>query len=122
MTDSQYIEVAEKVWGWTRLTEQNFKKWCIRKVWDAGLMTHVDEVNMSSYGKLSLQKQVNSWTGFGRTVDAMADKLYFLDVVKGQFGFYQHRSDECPDFHKIDTTILIEATHLAALEALSKVI
>ncbi len=53
LTNSQIIEVAEKVWGW-----------------DAhNLGKHLDSGSPVDYED-QLKEEVNSWAGFGRTVEA----------------------------------------------------
>ncbi len=62
MTNSQCIEVAEKVWGWNNLPG----------------IKPMNEWSELQRDPEYLKKQVNSWQGFGRTVEAMAYRGYFL--------------------------------------------
>ena len=97
MTNSQCIEVAEKLWGWT-LSGPAFK----------------------DFPKLDLESECNSWSGFGRTVEAMADRKWTFNALcvgkpsMVQFISTEHDNSPFPKHHES----LIEATHLSALEAI----
>ena len=98
MTNEQYIQVAEKVWG------MRWPEWWHEQ----------DE----------LIKEVNSWQGFGRTVEAMLKKHYWFEPA-----FCTEHQYDCISFvhetlasypihyERNDLEEFIEATHLAALEA-----
>ena len=129
LTNDQCIQVAEKVWGWNIQKEQ---------LKDQG----------SNYCDIDnwLKGKVNSWSGFGKTVEAMAERGYFIklkpsiirDIPEQRFermgvefikpprskdenlkygvaGFQLPNMVESVQRYR---TYLIEATHLAALEAI----
>ncbi|HDZ26679.1 hypothetical protein LCGC14_0650210 [marine sediment metagenome] len=112
MTNEQCIAVAEKVWWW------EFDK--ARALHTDGLVllqrTDVDE----QVGLIGLRMDIESWQGFGRTLEAMEARGFdlginyepFLCFIKGDI------SIEIIWGHKMIK--LIEATHLAALEAVRK--
>lgn len=70
----------------------------------------------------NLSDEVNSWQGFGRTVEAMEKFTLCLQIHNGWVKFKpqthieQNRNIAPPHF--LDSQKLITATHLAALEAL----
>ena len=100
LTNDQCIEVAGKVWGCDLEGIKRFKPQIIH--------------------------EVNSWQGFGRTVEAMFDK----DILFGMEFIIENRGKElafkpnskCEKYPVIwdgfDPKELIPATHLAAMEAL----
>jgi hypothetical protein len=100
LTKDQCIEVAEKVWGWE---------------FDA------TRSNLNILYLCGIQNQVNSWQGFGRTVEAMADDFHFASDTlfvwferKGRAGYFS-----APLFSKtMNMEDFTQATHLAALEAM----
>lgn len=112
MTNSQHIEVAEKVWGWNPADCPYYKK-------VAELLSDNDD-NFKVEATDLLRAEVNSWAGFGRTVEAMAEKgLYFFNIPNE----IRHTDYRKVIFNKLsdrDIKKLIEATHLAALEELKK--
>jgi len=89
LSNEQCIEVAGKVWGCDLEGIKRFKPQIIH--------------------------EVNSWQGFGRTVEAMADQYGSLQVFGGWVSF-KRTLDK--NYEVSDSFGLIEATHLAALEAL----
>ena len=100
LTNEQCIEVAEKVWGWT-----------YNQIGDNHCFGSEED---SWWGENIVQQKVNSWSGFGRTVEAMVEHLGY-DV--------KHRLASIIDAWGYDyegTKGLIEATHLAALEAINE--
>lgn len=113
MTNEQSIEVAEKVWGYRYIEDGAGKDWVFEpqpyliKVWDGGY----DEIMMPE-----LSEQINSWQGFGRTVEAMLAKGLPLNLTapdKERPNFSQESVDRiCKS--------MIAKTHLAALEAVRK--
>ncbi len=96
MDSNQYIEVAEKVWGWD---------------------SHSDEFIEGD--EQALKKEVNSWQGFGRTVEAM-DKT--KTGLKKLMRFRKLALIAMDEMIAGETSISkgIETTHLAALEAVRK--
>lgn len=107
MTNEQCIEVATKLWGWAWHPEGEIpsgNQWEWQGRWTDG------------YGSVVLYQRdvsdkVKSWSGFGRTVEAMADEYGSLQVFGGWVSFNRDREVS-------DSFGLIEATHRAALEAL----
>ena len=117
LSTEQCIEVAE-MWGWKR---KNF---------DAGYISTkvdeewwVDERGKRKFiaGGPRLKQEVNSWQGFGRTLEAMADKLNIVSIheyrkfVKSVISAITESVWSRPFHFKH----FIEATHLAALEAIN---
>lgn len=98
LTESQCIEVAEKIWG----CHTNGSRWWRSK---DDIQSH--NIWLMDYD--AIQKEVNSWTGFGRTVEAMAGKNIIIEVVAKHYTDYLRGA--------ITKEQLWEATHLAALEA-----
>lgn len=113
MTNEQCIEIAEKVWGWPTIQGYWVNPETEKPVFNDGL-----------------REEVNSWQGFGRTVEAMAEKGWAFSELCGPTEEDLNNGDRL-SFHKFSDDIfyplewdncvpksLIEATHLAALEAL----
>lgn len=113
MTHSQYIEVAENIWGWKFQSHEPIEGT------DSLIRIDVNEW----VGLTGLRNDVNSWIGFGRTVEAMADKLNRVSIhdyrkfVKSVISAITESMWSRPFHFKH----LIEATHLAALEAMKVV-
>lgn len=117
MTNDQCIQVAEKIWGWKR-TERNeghlkYPMW----------YTHPNDLVSLNY----LVWEVNSWEGFGITVEAMESRDYeIMHHSTGREGVYIHFCRwQLPDDEELEKCgrgvgDFITATHLAALEALKK--
>ncbi len=111
MINFQYIEVAEKVWGWYEDTRGSASRlWrSIDPDTGGGQLFDIDE----------LKEEVNSWQGFGKTVEAMAERNLYLLVV-GRAIHFKNPNDSFimanTRVQIIDTEKLIEATHLTALE------
>ena len=112
MTQDQCIEIAEKVWGWDKSTLifNGYPLWRNLKSSEDGIWED------------ALPKEVLSWTGFGRTVEGMVGYQF---IAKGDgCGFCKKpiRKHEIVwhnyDYSNRDRTELIEATHLAALDAI----
>ena len=95
LTNDQCIQVAEKVWGW-EIAHKDSMLIVKNNHWDK-----VDTVIPMS----QINSIVNSWSGFGRTVEGMAEKGLYFD------------SKNLGDWNPEKPRTLIEATHLAALEA-----
>ena len=95
LTNEQCIEVAEKVWGW------DLESW-------------------SDYSDcLTIGQEVNSWQGFGRTVEAMEEREFSLIKSEAGIEFYNvFKSAEVIIEPPAKANDIITATHLAALEAL----
>jgi len=124
MTNEQCIAVAEKVWGWTR---NEYGNWCESD----GHETYIIDSSAGDWDK-QLEKQVNSWQGFGRTVEAMAKKGSQLCIeyddkwgcdelgfsYKAEFYAIKENINSDGSWNPMEPKTLIEATHLAALEAL----
>jgi len=114
LTNEQCIKVAEKVWGWERHN--------LILLWDGSYTHNLKEI----------REQIESWQGFGRTVEAMHEgKWLLLDALMvPPCGNRRHTlsffSDGAGVFYPLDEhgwipgnpTTLIKATHLAALEAI----
>lgn len=107
LSNSQCIEVAEKVWK-VKLNEDKIAFY----------------KQYPPYPLIYIKEEVNSWQGFGRTVEAMASK-YSMRFLGDRFAGYQGSHEvktysiEQPE-HWEDMKSLIPATHLAALEAVKK--
>jgi len=114
MTDEQYIQVME-LWGW-KLIEGDWYQPTPNTDWPKGLKVCT---------AAGIKSEVNSWSGFGRTVEAMAEKdkyLYINDkwdlcFYDGPFSVNEDGSDLLT-FAKEDLNSMIQATHLAALESI----
>jgi hypothetical protein len=115
MTNEQRREVAEKVWGWryrnTRPgnpdTEYLPMYWYQPKETDGQL---VPTFNINQ-----LKDEINSWEGFGRTVESMRghpNSNMFEEMIDAEFHSYL--------LEIIGQSSFFEATHLAALEAKAK--
>lgn len=104
LTESQCIEVAEKVWGWQNYDNENFYSPTGKPVW------YPD--------KSRIERMVNSWTGFGRTVEAMEKRNWSLGMGHDGIYFYTYNPTYNFTTH-LDPTgkSKIECVHLAALEA-----
>lgn len=122
MTPKQCIKVAEKLWKWKHVGPSSVRL----DTWlSPGSEPHLYH---QSYSIDDLKREVNSWQGFGRTVEAMFDK----DILFGMEFIIENRGRElafrpnskCKTYPVIwdgeDPNELIEATHLAALEAREK--
>jgi len=96
MTNSQYIKVAE-MWGWKHTSDGIWGK--------AGHVQFCDH---------DLEDEVNSWQGFGRTVEAI-EASDVWDGFSIAVASYLAKYLEYAEFSLDD---LFEAIHLAALEAL----
>lgn len=95
MTNSQCIEVVEKVWGWEHTYDPKVP-----------YPTHFFKSpnNDSFIGIERFKEQLNSWTGFGRTVEAMAERGIQFKQLMQMTGLHGGS--------------VIEAAHLVALEAI----
>jgi len=91
LTDEQCIEIADKVWGWE---------------------FDVTRSKLNGMYLCGIQNQVNSWQGFGRTVEAMADRTHCAFYSKLKAHLAQYFMDESKE--KLNG--LFEMVHLAALE------
>lgn len=101
LSESQYIEVAEKVWIETLpQLEKQYE--------DSEFYGTYDEFDFNWW----LKHQVNSWQGFGRTVEAIQG----LDAGAAKAEILHELSEMLHGW--IPISDFIEATHLAALEAL----
>ena len=119
MTNSEYIEVVEKVWGFELSKNPNF----YRSIW-----THPSEDETMIIHDWDIEGKVNSWQGFGRTVEAMAKRgcIFIADDIYIGFILESKRHVERqgpPAFMwsrqlpRDSLNNFIEETHLAALEA-----
>lgn len=122
MTLSTDQKVAEEVWGWTYITNE---KLVYGGYWRKG----PPGCRSRRSGNIgAIRREVHSWEGFGRTVEAMADRKLTLDMhphecemVRGRtLGFMQENGIEASrvECNPYNETSIIEATHLAALEAI----
>lgn len=114
MTNEQYIQVAEKVWGW-RCSHHHTT--------NPEYYTFITEIGKRTLDMESLRSLVNSWPGFGRTVEAMTKRGLHLIMV-GKYVLFRspdesfviaNRRIQIPSQGE-----LIEATHLYALEAIDE--
>ncbi len=105
LTNEQSIEIAEEVWGWKPETIAG------RKVWR--------ESSLGGY-TADLHYIVNSWQGFGRTVEAMLtrDDLSPIQTFKLFDTFVRILLSWLRN--EINLQSFWESTHLAALEAIRK--
>lgn len=115
LSTDQCIEVAEKIhnysitWG---------KDGYAKVVWMEGGQRFEEFMTDEQ-----IADEVLSWSGFGRTLEGMAEKGFRL-IGNGADGF-QFESNSCfwgsPEFGPFDRpTDLIQATHLNALEAIQE--
>ena len=101
LTNDQCIQVAEKVWGW------------VGEFWSEDAWETPD--GNGWIGKIN--DEVNSWSGFGRTVEAIAErKVYFIGNGFYWWNDFGHQSVSI-EWKSEKPLEIIEATHLAALEA-----
>ncbi|KKN38552.1 hypothetical protein LCGC14_0752470 [marine sediment metagenome] len=112
MTLEQITAVAEEVWGWDKHSSP-------------GLWFDLNRVESKLRTLDDLKLELESWSGFGRTVEAMADREFVL-LIDNTPGFvklkpnlisYSYEGGPVP---KLTAKEIIEATHLAALEAKRK--
>lgn len=112
LSTEQSIEIAEKIWGWSRKDQYDFYGKQALKV---GLAVSHDYSDIA----FEIQKEVNSWSGFGRTVEAMEEKGFYLGLNCYQnFGFYKKSKPMAQIDLGGGTFEWMERTHLASLEAL----
>ena len=111
MTNDQYIQVAEKVWGW------------VGEFWSEDAWETPD--GNGWIGKIN--DEVNSWSGFGRTLESMLKKCYWFEPSFctehkcERISFVHETLASYPIHYKRDCLEeLIEATHLAALEVVKQ--
>ena len=99
MTNEQITAVAEEVWGW-RINGNGI------------ILKPCGTISVTAITVDELRKDVNSWQGFGRTVEAMAKREILFKTLPNILSTYLAGN----------STIewLFEATHLAALEAKRK--
>lgn len=126
LSNEQCIEIAEKVWGLSLLDLAQLR-------FDEGGYAPPESLE---YIENYTTQLVNSWKGFGRTVEAMADMpcefsrgfVFSADGIEVEFsrcvGQKGKEGGYAPTFQSgihmyIDVSI-IEATHLAALEAVKE--
>ena len=113
MTNDQCIQVAG-LWGWT-LRKDGWYQPTTNLDWPLGLKVCTES---------GIKSEVNSWSGFGRTVEAMFQKRYWFEPAfctehkYDCISFVHETLASYPIHYKRDCSEdLIEATHLAALEA-----
>jgi len=101
LTNSQYIQVVE-LWGWT-LIDGDWYQPTPNPDWPQGLKVCTET---------GIKSEVNSWSGFGRTVEAIRASKHFAakDRLMRMYEGYLQRG--------ITKEMLWERTHLAALEAI----
>jgi len=112
LTNEQCIEVVEKVWGLVKHSS-------LSGTWARGQDINVPVkylINLKTWNLAELQEEVNSWQGFGRTVEAMAGKQ--LDPMK-KFRFTESIQRHVGRFinKAINAEDLFELGNLSALEA-----
>ena len=105
LTSEQCIEVAEKVWGWVKHPQGWYYP---------GPEIKIDQLNYARDEKAYIESQVNSWQGFGRTVEAMAEEGFKFGYSNGVAYFFNEQIQV-----EIEGDMIL-ATHLAALEAMKK--
>ena len=120
MTNSQCIEVAEKVWGWKkREADPATGSEEYRPIYWYEPNEHPGQL-VPTCNLNQLKDEVNSWQGFGRTVEAMDKKGFRFGGTR----FSIITAHQIKDFliQKVDDwkdlKTFIPATHLAALEAI----
>lgn len=113
MTNSQCIAVAEKVW--------EYKSWreCWKDFAETNEYWRIDRLPVDNEIRLGLEKsilsgEVESWSGFGRTVEAMQSNCND-----------QQKDRMCSTYEGflnggVSKEMLWERTHLAALEAMEQ--
>ncbi len=125
LTNEQCIEIAEKVWGWS-----------IVQVKGTTDLWHID-LSDDMYDIHAIKNKVNSWQGFGRTVEAMEKMetnfsrgfVFTADGLEVEFSRcigQKGEEDHYEPIHESESHLyyeireLIKATHLAALEAINE--
>ena len=114
MSDIEFAkEVAEKVWGWTLSSDGNLL--------EPGSEPHL--YNMAYSGD-HIMCEVNSWAGFGRTVEAMFKMGWGIEALPDEYyvGFCNAKG-KCFAFLETpenDSARWIKATHQAALDAVKE--
>lgn len=84
MTNEQYIQVVEKVWGW------DLNSW-------------------SDYSDcLTVEQEVNSWAGFGRTMESIAKREILFKTLPNILSIYLAGNST--------VKWLFETIHLSVLE------
>jgi len=115
MTDIEFCEnVAKRVWRWTVSRPTKY-----RLRWSYGA------VDGGEYYNDQFICEVNSWQGFGRTVEAMTESGFTLDIdcIESHFSkcIGQDKDNEpiyvYGDCLFVDAGGIIKATHQAALDA-----
>ena len=115
MDNETAIHIATKVWGMT--SSQMAKEYS----WEHN-NCNFNEAGAQTYSQY-WESQVNSWQGFGRTVEAMAKRNMYPFMNEDWDILFFHRDDlgaaHRPRFTYSNSNInsIIEATHLSALEA-----
>ena len=114
LSNEKCIAVAEKVWGW-RINGNGI------------ILKPCGTISVTAITVDELRKDVNSWSGFGRTVGAMAERFLYLSLHPTECEFVEAltvsfvRSDSTTAstmcYNPKNSESVIEATHLAALEA-----
>ena len=124
LTNDQCFQVA-KLWGWRRIGDSH--KWEQRCPkggisWEP-ISTDNYPVGISigcgpyMTTKFLRESAIPSWTGFGQTVEAMAErKVYFIGNGFYWWNDFGHQSVSI-EWKSEKPLEIIEATHLAALEA-----
>ncbi len=106
MTNEQCIQIAEKIWGWKKDTDTlGFT------TWSGGITLHAIS---------TLKREVNSWQGFGRTVEALSERGWDFGADDGVVLFQRDHGNQVHESFYVVSPFkkeqFIEATHLAALE------
>lgn len=109
LSNLQCVEVAEKVWGYKQEMAYHGDNYLPSLVLS----------NLEPIAIRDIQDEVNSWQGFGRTVEALQNqqeiKYMAAIIIKGEIGNYLRRDG-------IDSVEeLWKATHLAAIEAVKEI-
>lgn len=124
LSNDQIIQVAKKVWGFDSIYE------CLSVIAELGDLDRMTRLPVGSEQRNSLQakclsREIESWQGFGRTLEAMRKRKMELEIIRHSGGGRVFRFTQAngriihPGFV---ATIIgeIPATHLAALDALEK--
>ena len=122
LSESQCIEVADKVWRWKKrdasfgLPEESRPLYWYEPSEKEGQL-------VPTFSGYQLKDEVNSWSGFGRTLEAMAGQGWFFQEVTFyrliHLGFVSDSAEKvCIEWDPESPKELITATHLGALEAL----
>lgn len=120
MNDIEFAkEVAEKVWGWQQVLSNSANPKS-RKVWING------DAILVPWGLENIEQEVNSWQGFGKTVEAMAKADMLIEINSCLILFKDsnhHIGRGKSDILETEPNYsqrIIKAVHQAALDAIKE--